>query len=303
METCRVVSGIPKGMRRWTVVAVLVLAGSAVGAEKEGGMGISLARLVGQEVELEARPAVAIWQHLVGLVAGKTPEYVDLPGGMQIVAHVAGGLPCQGPMLLRGVVVEVRGGPKRPGLPPSKADETWIEHAIDVASVVCVPPASELAALLERLADPSVTPEAKRAEEERVIAAGLAAVPVLLDHLEDRRVVGGECQVSYPAELRNQPPGPGGPTPAPMYVARVITLGERCRWMLGRIVAPRNYRSPREDRGKPIATGEGGLFFQVDDWRAFFARRAGQPLDVIRLELQPVLDRYVEAGGVVQSVR
>lgn len=293
-------------MHRHLVAAValaLAAAQASLGAGKEGGMGVSLARLVGQEVELEARPAVAIWQHLVGAVPGKTPEYVDLPGGLQIVAHVAGGLPCPGAMVLRGVVVEARGGPKRPGLPPSKADETWIEHAIDVESVVCLPPAGELPALLERLADERVTPEAKRAEEARLVAAGLAAVPLLLDHLEDRRVVGGECHVSYPAELANLPRSPGESTPAPMYVAKVVTLGERCRWMLGRIVSPRNYRSPHEQHGKPFSPGEGGLFFQVDDWREFFGRRAGQPLDAIRAGLEPVLDRYFEAGGVVQQVQ
>lgn len=301
---CTVVSGSPKMQSwMWMALAVPVLAGHAAGAGKEGNMGVDLAKVVGQVVELEGRPAVAIWQHLVGSVGGKLPEYVDLAGGQQIVAHVAGGLPCPGAMVLRGTVLEVRGGPKRPGLPPSKADEVWIEHALDVDSVVCVPSADELPGLIERLADPALEPDAKRAEEERLVAAGMAAVPLLLEHLEDRRVVGGECHVSNFGEMTNRPYTPDPPAPEAVYVAKVVTAGERCRWMLGRIVAPRNYRSPREHQRKPVSPGEGGLFFQVDDWRGFFARRAGQPLDAIRAELQPVLDRYFEAGGVVQPVK
>jgi hypothetical protein len=53
----RVVSGSPTSMHRWTVVAVLMAAGSASGAGKEGDMGVGLAALIGEDVELEAMPA------------------------------------------------------------------------------------------------------------------------------------------------------------------------------------------------------------------------------------------------------
>lgn len=282
-------------LRVATCVAVALAALPAIGGT-EGGMGINLALHVGQQVELEARPAVAIWQHLVGGVPGKLPEYVDLEGGLQIVAHVAGGLPCPGPMVLRGVVVEARGGPKRPGLPPSKADETWVEHALDVHSVVCVPAADELPGLVERLADQAVEPDAKRAGEDRLVAAGLAAVPVLLAHLGDARQAWGECEGS-PLAVK------AGATPPMMFVQKLFSVGDRCRRLLARIVAPRNYRSPLARGSKAPPAGEDGAFFAVEDWPAFFAARSGRPLAAIRAELEPVLDRYHASGGVVQPVQ
>lgn len=283
------------GARWWLAVFGVTAALPAIGGA-EDGMGIDLAQHVGQQVELEARPAVAIWQHLVGGVPGKLPEYVDLEGGLQIVAHVAGGLPCRGPMVLRGTVVEARGGPKRPGLPPSKADETWVEHALDVHSVVCVPAADELPGLVERLADRAVEPDAKRAGEDRLVAAGLAAVPVLLAHLGDARQAWGACE-GTPLAVK------AGATPPIMFVQKLFSVGDRCRRMLGRIVAPRNYRSAHARGSKAPPADEDGAFFSVEDWPAFFAARSDRPLAAVRAELEPVLDRYYASGGVVQPVR
>ncbi|HPC83531.1 MAG TPA: hypothetical protein P5234_09475 [Thermoanaerobaculaceae bacterium] len=282
--------------RWWLAVTAAALAGSALAAEEEGVVRIRLALHVGQQVELEARPAVAIWQHLVGSVPGKLPEYVDLEDGQQIVAHIAGGLPCRGPMVLRGVVVEARGGPKRPGLPPPKADETWVEHALDVHAVVCVPAVGELPLLVERLADQNVDPDAKRADENRLVAAGLAAVPLLLAHLGDARQTWSECEGSPLA-------GTAGATPPMMSVQKLFSVGDRCRRMLARIVAPRNYRSPLACGSKAPPAGEDGAFFSVADWPAFFAARSGRSLAAIRAEMEPVLDRYHASGGVVQPVR
>lgn len=257
-------------------------------------MGINLAAWVGQRVELEARPAVAVWQHLVGSVPGKLPEYVDLEGGLQIVAHVEGGLPCQGSMVLRGTVVEARGGPKRPGLPPSKANETWIEHALDVVEAVCVPADAELPALLERLADAGIEQDAKQAVEERLVAAGLAAVPLLLDHLDDETEVwgtGAARQTEVPGAAVSSRPAP------------CATLGHRCHSMLGRLVAPRNYRSPAQRGATVVPPEESVKLFDVADWRGFFQCRSGQSLAAIRAELSGVLDAYFTSDGMVQRVR
>lgn len=282
--------------RRWLAVVVATLAGSVLEGWKGGAVGIDLASRVGQQVELEARPAVAIWQHLVGDVPGKLPEYVDLEGGLQIVVHVAGGLPCGGAMVLRGTVVEVRGGPKRPGLPPSRANATWIEHALDVQSVICIPAAEQLPGMIERLADQTVDADARRAGEDRLVAAGLAAVPLLLAHLGDVRQAWGECEGKpLPARPRA--------TPETMFVQKLFSVGDRCRLMLGRIVAPRHYSSPLARGSKATPAGIDGAFFSVDDWPAFFARREGQTLAVIRAELEPVLDQYYASGGIVQSIR
>jgi hypothetical protein len=277
-------------------VVVTTLAGLVLTAGQGGTVRIDLASRVGQQVELEARPAVAIWQHLIGGVPGKLPEYVDLEGGLQIVAHIAGGLPCQGPMVLRGTVVEARGGPKRPGLPPAKANELWIEHALDVNAVICVPSAEELPGLVERLADQTVDADGKRAVEDRLVAAGLAAVPLLLAHLGDVRQAWGACEgTPFPTTPRA--------TPETMFVQKLFSVGDRCRRMLARIVAPRNYSSPLARGAKATPACEDGAFFSVDDWPAFFAQREGQTLAVIRAELEPVLDQYYASGGVVQPVR
>ena len=281
-------------MRHWLAVTAMVTAWSTPVAGGEAGMGINLAAWVGQRVELEARPAVAIWQHLVGSVPGKLPEYVDLEGGLQIVAHVEGGLPCQGPMVLRGTVVEARGGPKRPGLPPSKADETWIEHALDVAEAVCVPADAELPALLERLSDARIEQDAKQAIEEQLIASGLAAVPLLLDHLDDQKEVWGP-DAAKPSEA---PGAAVSSRPAPR-----ATLGHRCHSMLARLVAPRNYRSPAQRGATVVPPEESVKLFDVADWRGFFQRRSGQPLATIRAELSGVLDAFFTSDGMVQQVR
>lgn len=87
----------------------------------------ALAAHVGQQVCLAGHVAVNVWQHLVGAVPGKTPHYVDLPDGGQLVVHCAEPLP-SGALELLGRVLEVRGSSKRPG----KVDETYVEYALDV---------------------------------------------------------------------------------------------------------------------------------------------------------------------------
>lgn len=87
----------------------------------------ALSAHVGQQVCVSGRVAVNAWQHLVGTVPGKSPQYFDLADGGQLVVHAVEGLP-SGSLELLGRVLEVRGSSKRPG----KVDETYVEYALDV---------------------------------------------------------------------------------------------------------------------------------------------------------------------------
>lgn len=87
----------------------------------------ALSAHVDQRVCVAGRAAVNVWQHLVGIVPGKSPQYVDLADGGQIVVHAVDALPV-GELELLGRVLEVRGSSKRPG----KVDETYVEYALDV---------------------------------------------------------------------------------------------------------------------------------------------------------------------------
>ncbi|HOX47033.1 MAG TPA: hypothetical protein PK668_25780 [Myxococcota bacterium] len=171
-----------------TCAALLACAAAAGGEEKRPMLHLS--GRVGERVELAGKKSRIIWQHMIGQVEGKQAEYFDpADGGNQIVVHVEGGLASEDPVVLWGKVLEVRGESKRPkrkGDKGTKVDDSYVEYALDVERVVWVPRAEELPGLVERLVDPQLTPEARRALEERLVAAGLAAVPLLLERRLDQ---------------------------------------------------------------------------------------------------------------------
>jgi hypothetical protein len=79
------------------------------------------------------------WQHLVGHVDGKQPEYFDLEGDAgQTIIYVAKRPTCPGTIEVQGLVYEVRGPSKHPGK-PTKVDDSYGELHIDVASYRCLP--------------------------------------------------------------------------------------------------------------------------------------------------------------------
>ncbi len=284
--------------------AALLVCASAAGGEETPMLHLS--GFVDQHVELAGKKSRVPWQHLMGFVPGKTAEYFDPEdGGNQIVVHVAGGLESEGPCVLWGKVLEVRGASKRPkrkGDKGTKVDDSYVEYALDVERVVWVPAPEELPGLVERLLAPSLAREAKEALEARLVAAGLAAVPLLLERLQDARVVWRERRVQNLGELMNRPVVAAGPEPAPREVEVEITLGQRAEAMLHRIVAPRNYRSPHFQMFKPRSAGYDGGMLRVKDWRAFFARRQGRTLAEIRAALQPAVDRWYQTKGEEQQV-
>jgi hypothetical protein len=91
---------------------------------------------VGDELTIEGKVAEAIWQHMMTGVPGKTEVYVDLDDKTQTVAYIEPAFNCKGKIRLTGIVVEVRGGSKRPG---SKIDDKeYVEYHLDVSRWECL---------------------------------------------------------------------------------------------------------------------------------------------------------------------
>jgi hypothetical protein len=96
----------------------------------------NMAEHVGEEVTIEGKVAEAIWQHMIKGVEGKTEVYVDLEDKNQTVAYIEPAFNCKGKIRLTGIVVEVRGGSKRPG---SKIDDQgYVEYHLDVSRWECL---------------------------------------------------------------------------------------------------------------------------------------------------------------------
>jgi hypothetical protein len=91
--------------------------------------------IAGRTITLRGRVSREPWQHMMGHVPGKQPEYFDLEGGSQTVVYTSNPISCAGLVELEGTVVELRGGSKRGG----KADETFVEKHLDVTGARCLP--------------------------------------------------------------------------------------------------------------------------------------------------------------------
>lgn len=132
-----------RAARRWitaVVGMVLWLGQLPVAAARDGGvMRINLAEKVGQQVVVRGRPAREIWQHLVGVVPGKSAAYLDLEDGNQVVAYLPkGGWP-GAYVEVTAVVTEAKGRSKRPGDRTGGGD-TVREYGLDVLKVVALDP-------------------------------------------------------------------------------------------------------------------------------------------------------------------
>lgn len=93
----------------------------------------------GASITLRGRISRQPWQHLIGHIAGKTPEYFDLDGGKeQTVVYWAAAPACPGDVIVEGTVYEVRGGSKRPGDEgDTKTPADYRELHVDVTSTRC----------------------------------------------------------------------------------------------------------------------------------------------------------------------
>jgi hypothetical protein len=76
------------------------------------------------------------WQHVMGNVPGKNPEYFDLSTDMQTVIYVAGAIECPGQVEVVGEVIEVSTQAKRPS---KSGGERHSELHLDVSSFRCLP--------------------------------------------------------------------------------------------------------------------------------------------------------------------
>jgi len=122
----------------------------------------------------------------------------------------------------------------------------------------------------------------------RLVAAGLAAVPLLLHSLADGRTFAMRDSV-------NRTNLPATEQPEPILVAR--TVGTRCDELLHRIVTP----PPRQlvdHRGKVRST----QVLTIPDWGEFWRRRSGRTLAEIHVELTPLVDAYWAQQGTSQLV-
>jgi hypothetical protein len=87
-----------------------------------------------RQMTVEGKLAKVVWQHIIKVIPGKRPYYLDLDDGTQIVVYAKPGFHCQGRVRVSGKVVEVRAKSKRPS-----DEEIFSEHHIDVDDWKCLP--------------------------------------------------------------------------------------------------------------------------------------------------------------------
>ncbi|HSA60554.1 MAG TPA: hypothetical protein VLJ37_12815 [bacterium] len=243
-----------------------------------------------KEIRLYGRIAQVINQHLIE-ASKKESVYIDLEdGGDQIVAYVPHSLSCRGRVELTGKWIEVRGPTKRPGR-ETKVDDSYVERQMDVTRWRCLDLDDEnVAALIDRLADPKASLEQKEAVKRRILDQGRDAVPVLIDHLGDARVFKRQDIQNY----YNLPPNL--PTPPPVMAN--VTVGQECERILYDLITPNPSPSAGTVKGKPFSFS----VLRVTDWKAWWEKNKGKGLEEIHQDLQPLVDRYWREHGTEQVV-
>lgn len=279
-----------RGLGGLVLAAALVLLPAA--AAGEARMGLSREN-VGKEVAVVGRVSQMPWQHMIRADTGKQAEYIDLQEGGQIVAYLASPVACGQPVLLEGKVLLTEGGAKRPG-----SKETASELQLDVGRWTCLDEKG-MASLLKRLGDTAATREAKAGAEAGLIAAGKAAIPLLMDHLGDPTICWTDRVLLNEGALTNRPSN--APPAKEQWGEEKITVGERCEAMLTRIIWPADYRSPYAGNFKPVSGGSAP--FRVEDWKSWWAKNRSKSLEEIRKAIEPVLDAYWESKGTQQVIR
>ncbi len=145
-----------------------------------------------------------------------------------------------------------------------------------------------LIAAIEQLGS-DASPDMKAAAGTQLIAAGTAAIPLLIASLGDGRVF-----ALHDAVNRMNLPVHEAP-PAPMMVVR--TVGTRCEELLYRIITP-SARTAVDFRAKVLST----QLLAVSDWLTFWSTRRTQSLAEIHDALAPLVDAYWAQGGIMQRV-
>lgn len=122
----------------------------------------------------------------------------------------------------------------------------------------------------------------------RLVAAGLASVPLLLLSRDDGRTFAIRDSV-------NRIDPPPFERPAPDLVTS--TVGSRCEELLYAIVTPAP-RQAHDHRGKVFST----QVLAIADWASFWHKRRGRTLAEIHAELAPLVDAYWARKGITQRV-
>ena len=131
--------------------------------------------------------------------------------------------------------------------------------------------------------------EQRREASRALVAAGKAAIPVLLRALDDARVY----ERRDIANRMNLPPH--APLPPPLIAE--ITVGEHCANLLYEIITPR-HASPYAGNFKVYSE----QVLRVEDWQAWWAAHEHKSLAEIHAELQPIVDAYWQQHGTTQTV-
>ncbi|MFO1078138.1 MAG: hypothetical protein U1E73_10500 [Planctomycetota bacterium] len=128
----------------------------------------------------------------------------------------------------------------------------------------------------------------KEAASRTLVAAGTAAIPLLIASLGDGRTFAVR-------DLVNRMNLPATASPAPMLAAR--TVGTHCEDLLYRIVTPPPTVAI-DHRGKVLSE----QVLAIADWSAFWSKRRSWTLAAIHAELAPLVDEYWRRGGTTQRV-
>jgi len=135
----------------------------------------------------------------------------------------------------------------------------------------------------------SDVPLSKKQEASRkLVAAGTAAIPLLIRALRDQRVY-------EQRDIANRMNIPGNAPPAPRLVK--ISVSDRCRDLLYEIITP--IGSPFDGKFKVYSEQK----LRVDDWDAWWAENRHKSLAAIHAELTPLVDEYWKRHGTTQNIR
>ncbi|MBT9544271.1 MAG: hypothetical protein IV090_02645 [Candidatus Sericytochromatia bacterium] len=248
-----------------------------------------LTRHAGQKVTIYGRLTDEIHQHMVmPPPSHQKIAYFRPDIGGQTVIYLAKTAPaCQGPLKLVGQVVELRGSSKRPGEPPSKVDQTYVEHQLRVESSLCLP-AQGLDADLRLLGLEEASLAQKQKARERLYQGGKNAIPLLIGHLRDER--------NYEKGKTLPPPlnAPVHASPPPPLVVNV-PVSQVASELLYQIITP-IYSSAYASRRKVYNSD----LFLVKDWEKWWAKNQHKSLAQIHTELKPKVDKYWQTKGTAQ---
>ena len=128
----------------------------------------------------------------------------------------------------------------------------------------------------------------KREASQQLVAAGKAAIPVLIAALHDPRVYERR-------DIVNRMNLPGFEPPPQPRIA-TIPVGSRCLDLLYEIITPA--ASPIDATFKVFSEQK----LQVDDWDSWWAANRGKSLAAIHAELKPLVDEYWKRHGTTQNV-